>query len=449
MHRLANVAAFLGLAGLLQGCYELTAGRQMKADDAPEARVQPAGSGTLVVRGPARRSRVGLISLDSGERHLLQLESSCAFRSGSFAGPDVRGRYAYVCFNDEVVTRVPPPSGLGGLLVGPGAQREYEEYWRIDRHPPRSAFGHWLFDPVPTRIFVGDLQHPGERLFVERNPRLIEESLLALAPSSGELAWFEFDIDAQGRPQGLHLELQSLDGGAARAIPLGRVQLDLLGQQGPCLAWLGDEQHLLFKRDTRVHDSSVFVLDEPAWNGRPDSSPVLDPEGHEVRDLFGGIARNPWRTGFVLCVLDTRSGEWRDLGVGPFGWPTGRGDEVLASDGRQLWLIHAASGDREPLGEITPDSPLHAPWNDPLLPTVSILAVDGLEHVFVAQRASARAALPRDWASAMVLLPDKYGLQCVALDGGSAQPVVPLLTTGFLSLANGTLPAGMSRILGR
>src|SRR6185295_1319595 len=73
-------------ACLAAGCEELRTAGKFKPDGDPAARVEPVGGGTLVVRGYQKSSRVGLISLETGERHVLELEHPSETDPGAFAG---------------------------------------------------------------------------------------------------------------------------------------------------------------------------------------------------------------------------------------------------------------------------------------------------------------------------------------------------------------------------
>jgi len=441
------------ILGLTAGCAEFQAASKLKPDGDPAARVEPVGGGTLVVRGFPHSMRVGLISLDTGERHVLELEHACEESPGSFAGPDAQGRYAYVEYSRELERGYPGPDptlalnfaapleraavGVAQLLEprlryhSEAERARYEESWRTKRPNPGNFWSHRFFELEPTRIVVGDLCRPGERVLVKRHPADLLQSLIALSPSSGELAFFVFDFDAGGAPQGLHLELWDLDGGEPRSIPLGRIYLDVRGRYGPGLAWLGDERHLLFRRDASVNDTGGMFELAGDWNGRTESSAMLQTAG----------TSSP--TGFVLCVLDTHTGEWHDLEQGPYGWPAGSGDELLASNGKQLWLLHAGSGASELLREIEADSPLRGPGKRSLESGLSIVAVEGPERILALHPAQRGAAIPRSWTMALNVEPLDLGLQLVAPGDERVQPCVPLLSCGLLQLANGKLPADM------
>jgi hypothetical protein len=456
------VTALLAWPGA--GCAMLLGHGRLKPDGDPAARVEPVGGGTLVVRGFMHRARVGLISLDTGALHVLQLEHLCEQDPGSFAGPDARGRFVYVNYSRELVREpslfdptlalafaTPLERAAFGAaeLVEPrlsypagSLAASYEESWRTKR-PESKNFWTKRFSAIrPTRIFAGDVNRAGERVLLSRHPADLLQSLIALAPSTGEFAFFAFDFDGEGLPQGLHLEIWDLDGGEPRSISLGRVYLDVRGQNGPGLAWLGDERHLLFKRNTRVQDSGgMFELDGD-WNGHTDSSSASDPN----RKRSSWNSSHVRLAGFVLCVLDTWTGEWHDLEQGPYGWPCGDGDELLASDGKQLWLVHGASGASECLCEIGPESPLRTKGGTWVDPELSILAADGPERILARKPADKDAALPCDWSLAFDAIPSEEGLQLVVPGEEWTQTCVPLLAVGLVQHSRYQLPSGLPKI---
>jgi len=165
---------------------------------------------------------------------------------------------------------------------------------------------------------------------------------------------------------------------------------------------------------------------------------VLDEEGNAH-----GNSVNPWRTGFVLCVFDAQTGEWHDLDQGPYGWPTGSGDELIASDGKRLWLVHAADGASELLRTIEPASLLQARGHNWLEPGLTIVAALGPERLLARCAADEHAALPRVWSRALDARSTDQALQLVCSREERAQPCVPRLSVGYVQLANGKLPADL------
>lgn len=427
-HRTRLLAlVFAALACTSAGCAELQQARWMKAHGDKNDRVEPVGGGVLVVRPlPALTKRVGLIALDTGERRVVELERFLEVQRGAFAGPDALGRYAYFERNNGLAKQ--PPSGLATILLGPSEMERYERSWRIKEPARTDPFEKWLFDGDPRRIVVGELGQPGERVLVARHPADLQEKALALSAKSGALAFFAFDFDDQGAPQGLHLEVWNIAGGEPRTFALGRPILDVSGDFGPSLAWLADERHLVFKRDSLAVDSGGTYELPADWNGAGgNSSPWL-----------------PGKRGVVVCALDTETGAVRELGPALYAWPTNTGDEVFVSDGDATWLVHAATGAVEGKRELANDSPLRAPAStNPWDSHLALVGAPAHDELLVLARAAEEAGLPREWTKILGTAPDGVALQLVAQDGTAPTCVVPALTKGWLTLSNGTLPAGM------
>ena len=423
----ALALSLAALAVTSAGCTELQQARWMENHGDVNDRVEPVGGGVLVVRPlPATTKRVGLVSLDTGERRVVELERFLEVRPGAFAGPDALGRYAYFERNNGLSRQ--SPSGLATLLLGPSEMERYQQSWRIKEPARKDEFEKWLFDGDPRRLVVGELGHPGERVLVEHHPADLQEKALALSPTSGALAFFAFDFDDQGKPVSLHLEVWNLAGGEPRTFPLGRPKIDVGGAFGPSLAWLADEKHLVFKRDTLAVDHGGVYEIADDWNGAGgDSTPWM-----------------PGKRGVVLMVLDTESGAVRELGPGLYAWPTNTGDDVFVSDGAATWLVHAATGEVHDRRELAKDSPLRAPKStNPWDSHLAVIGAPAREKVLVLAEAADSAGLPREWTQILGTHPDGSALTLVAQDGGAAQVVVPALTSGWLTLSNGALPADM------
>lgn len=446
----------LALLGLLaSGCAELQRANWMREHGDKNDRVEPVGGGVLVVRPlPVQTKRVGLVSLDTGERRVVELERFLEVHRGAFAGPDAQGRYAY--FERNTALAKPAPTGLSSLLAGPSEVKEYEQSWRIKIPPTNDLLKRSWFEKEPRRLVVGELGKPGERVLVERHPADVLEKALALSPKDGALAFFAFDFDAQGVPQSLHLEVWDFAGGKPRTFPLGRPNIDTSGNFGPSLAWLADGRHLLFKHDTlNVDSGGTYELDND-WNGgkvatdSPAGFPNEPAPTLRKIDPATGFASGrssawlPIRRGVVLAVLDTQTGAVRDIGPGLYAWPTSDGDDVFASDGAATWFVRAATGEVHDRRELAQASPLRAPKSSsPFDSHLAVIGATSKQKLLVLANAAQDAGLPREWTQILGTQPDGAALTLVAPDGGPSTCVVPALTQGWLTLSNGALPADM------
>ncbi|MFO1011361.1 MAG: hypothetical protein U1F29_14945 [Planctomycetota bacterium] len=421
---------------LATACAELRAERRTRPDDDPSVRAGAVGSGTLVCRSKLPSSRVGLVSLEDGSWHVLELEQAAACAPHSFAGPDAHGRYVYFTPSRELVRT--PPTLAESLLLGSDAQRQYDETWRSKRDRPKDPLERKIFALTPVRLVVGDLDHPNERVLDERDPADQLEKLVALSPTQGKVAWFVFDFDAIGLPQGLHVELRDLDDDSKRSWPLGRPFVDVMGERGPGLAWLGDERHVIFLRDAaRVDQGEPFSL-VGDWNGGP-STPVADAKSGASAPKYPTVAK----ADFVLCALDTETGLVRDLGRADHAWPIDGGDGVLASDGRSTWIVHASDGTSSDLRPIAETSPLRTPKDAEgaeSLGRIGVVAVLAQDRVFTLDRAAKDAALPRNWRAAMNLPTTSFGLVTTTRDGSEGQRVLPLVPGAYLHVVGAKLP---------
>ncbi|MBK7878669.1 MAG: hypothetical protein IPJ77_23680 [Planctomycetes bacterium] len=417
-------------------CAEFRAERRTRPDDDPSVRAGAVGSGTLVCRSKLPSSRVGLVSLEDGAWHVLELEQSAESHPHSFAGPDTHGRYVYFTLSRELV-RTPPTLGES-LLLGPDAQRRYDETWRSKRDRPKDPLERKVFAPTPVRLVVGDIDHPNERVLDERDPADQLEKLVALSPTQGKVAWLVFDFDATGLPQGLHLELRDLDDESKRSWPLGRPFVEVAEERGPGLAWLGDERHLIFLRDAaRVDHGEPFSL-VGDWDGGPKSAPA-----EKGSDSRGPAYPTVEPKDLVLCALDTETGVVRDLGRCDFAWPIDGGDGVLASDGRSTWIVHAADGSISDMRPIPETSPLRSPKDAEgaeSLSWIGVVDVLAQDRVFTLDRAAKDAALPRNWRAAMKVPPTSFGLVTTTRDGREGQRVLPLVPCAYLDVVGASLP---------
>lgn len=440
----------LALALLLApACAQFEAERRTLPDDDPRVRAGAVGAGTLVLRTHHVSSRVGLVSLEDGAWHVLELDHAAAPHRGSFAGPDALGRYAYVVHSQAYTHVENTPTAR---VVDHALNPERGLYWRTKHDEPKGGVAKVLLGHSPVQVVVGSLDRAGarglgaparaddradsrhapstERVVDERLPVELLEHFVALSPTQGKLAWCLFDFDADGAPQGLHVELLDLDDGARKTLPLGRVHLDLQDERGPGFVWLGDERHLLFLHDPMQRDvAGWFALDG-------DAEPALEARSLVTRE--DGIA-TPERA-LELAVLDTETGSVRELGPGPYAWPIGSGDQVLASDGLATWIVHATDGAITDRRAVPHDSPLRVPWIRARSSELGVVGALGPERVFAYDRAEGDAALPRQWCAAMNARPSDYGLATLAVDGTAPQRVLPLAIDGSARVVGASLP---------
>jgi hypothetical protein len=439
MTRSAHVLLVLAALSLAPACAEFESGRRMRALAGKNERITPAGRGTLVVASHAGMARLGFIALETGSRHVIEFEHSPHADAG-FAGPDERGRFAYFT-GGQSLARIQPTS-LDATLFGPDVLRPSADSGRSKRYRSKDSLARAVFEPRSLRLRAGEIGGAGERLVAEFDPADVLEKALALAPSSGELAYFAFDFDAEGVPIGLRLEVRSLAGGAPRRFPLGRPQIESHGLYGPSLAWLADEHHLVFKRD-RAEPPGDYEL-AADWNGNKRVLPGL------AASSAGTRAHLPWRPDrkdVVICALDARTGAVRELASALYAWPIGGSDGVLASDGDALWIVHAATGEIEGRRELAHDSPLRAPWSGADESKLAIVAAPAEDRVFARCRAGADAGIARDWATTLKTGPTEFGLGVTTLDGAPVREVVPILTEGALGFARGNLPADLPALV--
>lgn len=376
-------------------------------------------------------SRVGLVALDTGRRCVLELERPLEEFAGSFAGPDASGRYAYFERNGALLRM--RPTTTQSLLFGSRLEREYEESWRTKRDAHDDPFERAMLDPTSRRLVVGDLRRPGERVLDERHPADVLEKALALAPTTGELAFFAFDFDAERCPRSLHLEVWDLDGGAPRSFPLGRPCIDAFGgPQGPALAWLGDERHLVFRRASASVDRGGIYSIPGDWNGG--FAPIDDPsEAPAAR-------RERPASAHTLCALDTTTGSVRDVCDALFAWPTGTGDEVLVSDAHELWIVHVSTGATEARRAIGADSRLRPAWKDRGAARLAVVGLASSDRLLVERRVEPSSVAPRDWVDALHTDTTHFGIALATADGELVQDVLPLATVGPTTFVRANLP---------
>lgn len=428
--------ALVGFVLVGSGCQVLSVDPHLRVDGDPPARVATGQRATLVERSNDVSSRIGLTALGAGSRHAIELDRVPDVYRGSFSGPDAHGRYAYITHNTEL--QKVPPDTLTTLILGDEVVREYKQSWRVKPKNSDDPLSRRAFKLLPTHVMVGEMARCGDRVIASYHPADVLEKAIALSPASGQLAWFTFEFSDGLTPSGLDLVILDLESGAQRVLPLGRTHIDIFGDSMAPLAWLGDERHVVFRRDDAMRDrDGIFAL-HGDWNNWAPERVVSEP-GAAIPILDSLDVNERYRP----CVLDTLTGELRELSRGAYVWPTGAGDELLTSDGKALWITHASDGAIEARREILDGSALRVRSEKGPFDELAIVAALDRGHVLARFRAESDASVPRNWARTLHAPSSAFGLQLVDLESGACTRLVPRLTSGTVSATAGWVPDGL------